>query len=376
MGAYGRHPRVRVWGEQSIIPVDRKTHPSRWVNIVGRVEGLGDGDPPTMRVRHYDGIEEVVPLGPNGTRLVNRGDFNIEVPPEEASAAGRDVTLILEGTAPDVRWFRSGQTLLLVDRPRNDPLGDDWVVVDGDWVSVDGGESSSGGGESRADAGRSAGADEPAAVASQTPYTPGRRAVRNRDIGYDRLLAVGHRQLRYMCAEATITIHRFDTEHPDYPNMGPGVGLLLRWNGHTCETSNKERPRLQWRPIGGLCWYRFGRDLADTVRDYRLQILGGRLGHGTRSEPIAEDTSGAKLDLGVPYRFVAEVTGADDGAPGWYRFAVFDPRAGNRCVSSIEGRGLEGEQPQGSVLVVAHHAEITVEAIRVHELRPGDPPHR
>jgi hypothetical protein len=345
-------PTIELWTPAHMI-VDPAQHPSRWVNIVGTVSGTAPGERVELAASLPDGRTEAVPAGPDDTRLAGRGDFNLEVDPALVADGTCEIKLQARVTAPGRKAFVAERSVCLEPATSGSPATlPGPVVVDGCW------EPSGGG-------------------------------LRNQRMAYDRLLAYGHTGLRHYRAGATITIHRFNTEHPDYPDIGPGVGLLLRWNGHTAEAA--ERPRLQWRPVGALCWYRFGRDKADTVRDYRLQILGGRLGHGTVSEPIAEDTSGRKLELGRPYRFVAEVDGRDE-TPARYRFAVFDadaaaPGAGvNGGVHDtrdrgspgpallepdqwdLTGRGLVGEREAGSLLVVAHHAEITVQDVDITEL--------
>lgn len=300
---------------------------SRWINIVGRVRPHEGSSSSRLTATFPDGHREDVALGPTATRLVSPGEFNIEVDPREVPETGGVVTLTHSTVPAHQRLVR-----LIPDETAH-ASSIEPVVVDGLW--------------------RREGHE-----------------FRTGLIGYDRLLAWGHTGLTHYRARAAITIHRFATDHPEYPDIGPGAGFVLRWNGH--DAVDAEKPRLEWRPVGAICWYRFGRDAADEVRDFRLQILGGRRKADTRSEPIAEDTSGRQLTAGVPYIFEAEVDGRAH-TPAWYRFRVYSPESATsddtRDAWDLEGSGLAGERSAGSLLVVAHHADISVGEVSITELR-------
>lgn len=400
---------INLWLPEPI-EIDPQKPKQRWVNIVGSVRLLSAHKQVRMVAVHPDGTEEPVPLGPDGYRLVANRDFNVEVDRSVIPATGYTIQL-------QVYSSDNASTLLAGRQVRIVPVKRDGrAVADGADTNrcapsthnkaryVAATQADVGGQYDAAIQHGTAARHEvgpPEVVDGQWHKT--QAGYRNGDIGFDRLLAFGDTAMENYRVTTTITIHRFNTDHPAYPDIGPGAGLLLRWQGHSAE--NTERPRRQWRPVGAICWYRYGRDQADTVRDYRLQILGGRLGHGIVSEPIAEDTSGRSLSLGKPYVFEAEVDGRRTN-PAQYRFRVRPPQlihvtdatgaagatrlptAGNAGPVFVQdltrdcswdstlwdptwdliGRGLPGEQPTGSVLVVAHHAEITVRDVCITPL--------
>jgi len=180
--------------------------------------------------------------------------------------------------------------------------------------------------------------------------------------GYDRIIALGDMSLTDYTVTAEITIHGFTIEAPGYPTeMGPGVGILVRWTGHYPDGCSPSR---EWRPIGALGWYRYGRDEADTVRDYRLQLLGGRIKEDTRSEPIAEDVSGKKLPFGIPQTFKIDIKSSGTG-PALYRFKVWQTGTEEPSGWDLEGFGLNGEAQNGAVLIVLHYAEATIHNVSI-----------
>lgn len=184
-------------------------------------------------------------------------------------------------------------------------------------------------------------------------------------MGYDRLLAFGDLSLREYRLRAEITLRGFAVDAPGYPqSMGPGVGFLLGWSGHHPDGLS---PFREWRPIGALGWYRYGRDKVDTVRDFRLQLLGGRMKPDTQSEAIAEDCSGMKLETGVRYIFLLEADGRHT-TPAEYRLKVWRAGQSEPAGWNISGSGLPGEAESGSALFVLHHADAILHSLMLESL--------
>ncbi len=192
-------------------------------------------------------------------------------------------------------------------------------------------------------------------------------------MGYDRLLAFGDLSLRDYRLRAEITPRGFAVDAPGYPDsMGPGVGFLLRWTGHHPDGLS---PFREWRPIGALGWYRYGRDRVDTVRDFRLQLLGGRMKADTFSEAIAEDSSGRKLEMGIRYIFLLEVDGRTE-YPARYGLKVWEAGKPEPEGWDLAGAGLPGEARSGSALLVLHYADAILHYASIEPLpaKPGDVP--
>lgn len=147
----------------------------------------------------------------------------------------------------------------------------------------------------------------------------GNHGITPKRVGYDRLVAFRDLSIRDYTVTFRITIHAFAVDATGDPeSMGPGVGILVRWRGHDPYGNSLFQ---EWRPIVALAWYRYGRDITDRTRDYRLQLIGERLKAENQNEPITEDVSGKKTPLGIPLIFRVKVC-SNQSWPSIYYFAV------------------------------------------------------
>jgi hypothetical protein len=308
--------------------------PQRWVNIPGRI--CGGGGPVSAWWRLNGGDPRVLGLGPDATRLPESGDFNVEAGVEHLVRGINTIEVIAE----DLSGIRRSHLVDFLFEPPTAPLPPHLEIdadrcgsiyafgqpVDGDWML-------------------------------------GRHGARCATMGYDRLLAFGDRSWTDYEFVAEVTIHGFDESHPGYPHaMGPGVGFLTRWTGHH---EDGLQPRVEWRPCGVLGWYRFGRDRADSIRDYRLCMNAGDTSAPCLSGLVAEDTSGFRIGIGVPHFFRMRVK-SQSGKTARYSLRVWacdspEPREWN-----LHATGLACENGRGSILFVCHHADASVKRMRVH----------
>jgi regulation of enolase protein 1 (concanavalin A-like superfamily) len=180
--------------------------------------------------------------------------------------------------------------------------------------------------------------------------------LRTLDPGYDRLVAVG--DLVWTDYEVTvpITIHSLGT-----PGNGPGVGVLVRWPGHY--DWDGSQPRHGWHPMGAIGWYRNNLLQEGAIR---LNMYGG----GDRV--LAEDTSGRKLALGVPYLFKMRVE-ARPGQSSLYQVKVWEQGTPEPGEWDLVSGGYPTELEHGSLLLLAHHADATFGNVQVTPLT-DDPP--
>jgi hypothetical protein len=200
--------------------------------------------------------------------------------------------------------------------------------------------------------------------------------IRPLDLGYDRLVAVGDMSWTDYEIIVPITIHRFDPSGEQPPGNGPGVGVLVRWEGHYVWGKDhplrrwwlrdlrywrkrREQPRRGWWPLGALGWYRWSREFG-----YRLSILGNR------AALIAEDTSGRKLQLGVRHVFKMQVE-TREGRTSLYRLKVWQEGAPEPPRWDLCGAGPQGELSCGSALLVAHHADASFGDVSVVPIDTG-----
>lgn len=303
--------------------------PSRWFNVLGNAQSP-NGDSELHYALNGRPARPLI-LGTTVPRLIQPGDFNIELNPDDLNLGHNRLVMLNNGdvlkevtieydprehTSQPVYHYRMSAT---------ESLDDVAQIVDGQWA-----------------------------------LTP--QGARCAVIGYDRLLAFGDWNWRDYEFSATLTPHAFASR--DQACSGPGLGILMRWRGHHPDAL---LPHHEWRPIGALCWYRFGSDRGDKVRDYRLCIMGGRRKACLYNELIAEDASGRTLEMDRPYCFKSRVQSQADG-PAHYAFKVWPNDEEEPEAWDLEGDGLTGEAERGSALVVLHHADATVGDCRLQRL--------
>ena len=204
-----------------------------WVNILGRVtdlDGMG-----TLTYTLNGGSSMPLTLGPDDRRLVDDGDFNVEIDYDDLVPGANQIQitatdLIGNVTVKDVTVnYTNGNVWPL-------PYSVDWSVVtdvqdpgkavDGEWA-VGGGE------------------------------------LTTTQLGYDRLYGAG--DLTWDDYEVTvpITVNAIDSVGFTLPISGNGahLGIILRWPGHSAR--GNAQPRYYWLPnggVGGYTWYADGVD--------------------------------------------------------------------------------------------------------------------
>ncbi|MEI6035129.1 MAG: hypothetical protein WCS65_12740 [Verrucomicrobiae bacterium] len=305
----------------------------RWANILGNASG---GSGPLRAWSRVNGNAPApLSLGPDVARLVGHGDFNVEVDVEHLLAGINTVEVIAEDSAGVRRSSLldfSYEPRAICPPPLLDICTDDCACiydfgqpVDGDWkLGPDG--------------------------------------ARCLGIGYDRLLAFGDRRWSDYEIFAEVTVHGFHTAHPGYPHaMGPGVGFLTRWAGHH---DDGLQPRVEWRPCGVLGWYRFGRDRADAVRNYRLCMNGGDTSAPGLSGLLAEDHSGLQIKPEVPHSFRMRVK-SRKGRTSHYSLRVWPASSPEPREWNLQAEGLPCENQTGSILFVCHHADASLRRVQV-----------
>lgn len=305
----------------------------RWVNICGSVSG-GSG---ALRAeaRLNGGAPVPLSLGPDTCRLPGDGEFNAEL----ALADLRVGLNALEVRAEDSAGVRrSGMADFLFEPLAAPPppvldlaagecptIYDFGQPVDGDWYL-------------------------------------GEDGARCGGMGYDRLMAFGDLSWTDYELLAEVVVHGFHEEHPGYPEaMGPGVGFLNRWTGHR-EDGNQ--PSVEWRPCGVLGWYRYGRDKADTVRDYRLCLSAGDTSAPGLSGLLCEDASGFRIEPGVPHFFRMRVKGRAKG-PARHSLKAWASGTPEPAAWNLEAAGLACENSGGGILFVCHHADASLRSLQV-----------
>jgi len=311
-------PVINVWygGTQQF---GLRGDPQKWVNILGNVSSAVPISSLTYTVN--GGSLQNLSIGPDNLRLALAGDFNIELDYTDLLPGSNQVVI----TAVD-NALTSSQAVVTV----NYSAGPTWTtpqtytvnwsaatkvtdvvqVVDGQWT-IDNG------------------------------------AARPTVIEFDRLLAIGDLSWRDYTVTVPITILSMDPAGYTGPSNGPGIGVMVRWQGHYLG-ENDTQPRTAWRRLGALGWYRWK---GGQTPSEGLQLVGHRgilLGESTRT-----------LSMNTPYIFKISVTSnaANPTKPATYRFKVWEASQAEPATWDFEKVGNNGEPSSGSILLLAHHVD-------------------
>ncbi len=286
-------------------------NPQVWANVLGRVSSRVT----SLSYRLNGGALIPLDVGPNGTRLAKRGDFNIELDRSTLRRLPDENVVEFTATLSDGEVETEAMTL----RYRGDgrPLSGLTIV----WKDLDT--------VSRAN-------EVGTIIDGHFALDP--FGIRTVEAGYDRLLAIGDAgwsSRLEVLAEAIL--HRW--------SGSAGVGVAFGWQGH----GGTARPRIDW-PLEGLAWIR---NVGTTPK---LRILTFQQGASTgpeidlrppvtialraRSEPLGDGSA----------RLLVKLWTSDEGEPAeWMHERTVPERS-------------------GSVLLVTHLAEVTWTRVSVTPL--------
>ena len=297
----------QVFGEAGV--------PQRFINILGNAN---DVDGVEYLAYSLDGgPEQPLTLGPNGSRLEYPGDFNVEIAYDELPAGVSEVTI----RAIDYAGFWTSETVQVeyIDNVVTPlPYSINWdnvadvsnvvQIVDGHWLQEAAG-------------------------------------LRTAQIGYDRLVAIG--DLSWTNYEALV---EFTLNAPVDGSGAPIIGLLMRWTGH--HDWDGQQPRIGWHPMGALLAYAW---LGDPYTGLMAWTSNGSTtqGSGTTPEP----------GVGVPHLMKMRGEELPNGdimySVKMWPSAEVEPSAWGHSYTSSTS------PPSGSLMVVAHYADITIGEVSV-----------
>jgi hypothetical protein len=292
--------------------------PQRWVNILGSASDA-DGIA-SLQYSLNGGPQQSLTVGPDPWRLVEEGDFNIEIDYQDLQSGSNSVVISARDNSGQtsarivsVLW-EDGNTWSIpyyIDWSTVDDIEDVAQVVDGQWAIESG---------------------------RLRPVVP----------GYDRIVAIGDMNWQDYEVTVPVTIYRLITG-------GPGVGILVRWNGHAADSFQPH-----YKPLfGGLGWYRHypGEDAP------WLTILG------MNNENLAEDRN-RQLAMGTTYIFKMRVETVSGGN---IRYSLKVWPAGNPEPAGwdLSGYGNAPEMSRGSVLLVAHRSEASFGNVTITPVQDG-----
>ncbi len=313
--AAGVPPLIDVWYGSSQV-FGHLGDPQRRISILGRVSD-GNGVK-SLKYSLNGSAQQSLSIGPDGRRLASRGDFNIEIHRDRLNSGVNEIVIV----ARDKEGNRSTETVTLQYEPDNIwPVryAIDWSeirdiqqvaqVVDGLWeLTPDG--------------------------------------IRTKVRGYDRLVAVG--DLTWTDYEVTVPV----TVHSRGSSGSPGVGILMRWKGHTDDPVAGWQPKSGWYPLGALGWYRWFDSGAKNLR-----IDGNK-------KRLIDSTNSQKLKLNVPYVLKMRVE-TKPGKGGFYRLKMWRANEPEPSGWDLKGQEALNDPQTGSFLLLAHQADVTFGDVQV-----------
>ena len=296
-------PEIDVWyGDTQTFGAVGTAQP--WINILGNVS---DADGVASLSYTLDGGPSIpLSIGPDNRRLEAAGDFNIDLAFADLAAGSHTVVI----TAIDAIGTPSDQTVTVIDDSNGmwpNPYSIDWTtltsddeiqdvaqVIDGEWTLT------------------------PDGLRTVTP-------------GYDRLVGVG--DVRWDDYEITvpITIHS---------SVG-GVGLMLRWPGHSISGgATCAQPYCGYLPLGGIGWY----------RGNRIEIY--------ENNGVINETQSISLASETPYMFKMRVENNTTG--GVYSLKVWDPAVESEPGAwNLVAQETLADPQNGSPVLIAHDTDAT-----------------
>jgi regulation of enolase protein 1 (concanavalin A-like superfamily) len=301
--------------------------PQQWVNILGNVTA-----PSGIQSASYTlngSAAQFLRVGPNGSRLVDTGDFNVEI--DHASLNNGINTVVITATdnqnhtithTVTVNWNNTGQVWPL-------PYSIDWStvtniqnvaqVVDGQWaIQPDG-------------------------------------TVRTTQVGYDRLLALGDVSWTDYQVTAEMTINSFDCWQ-----FGPGV--LVGWSGHTTDPTQPQpdQPRTG-HPFFGLGWY--ATTGSQTAPNAQLEIYANS--PSFHESVLNQDTTGFAPALGVKYMVKFAVQRNSGNTSSHLSLKIWPANGSEPSNWNLQA---DGDASTGSVILAAYRTDVSFGKIAVTSL--------
>jgi hypothetical protein len=330
-------PAIDVW-YGDVQTFGQRGNQQRYINILGRISSPNGFTfpqsipnplspcPPDWPLRYSlnGGPEYCAGVGPNhghpkGRRLYAAGDFNLDL---DQRGSQRPKPVIGDNQVRITATDNAGQTVSRTVTVRYQPIAlplpyrlrwsdlssidQGATVVDGRWEIADG-------------------------------------RLRIREMGYDRVVALGDQSWQDYEITVPITIHQFNPEGFASPSNGQGVGVVLRWIGHA--NWDDSQPEWGYYPIGAIGWYNW----EPSTRRYHLSIFWG-------NKELAGDTSGRTLTLGTTYIFKMRV----DSRPNetsLYRLKVWQQGTPEPEAWDLQTNGPAEELKTGSALLLAHQTD-------------------
>lgn len=296
--------------------------PQRCVNLLGTVS-----DPDGLASLNYKlngGAAQNLSIGPDTRRLARPGDFNAELDVTNLVTGNNSVVI----TAQDQLGYVSTTTVTLHfgnQSPWPLPYSIDWGTITKlqDVVQeVDGAWSYS---------------------------SSGTKPVH---MNYDRILAIGDMGWTDYEVTVPVTVHTTDPASFSSPiSIGPGLGLVMRWRGHSnwgSQLGGPWQPVIGWLPQGATWWYEY------------FSNGSGRLSLKGENGLNLLDPTYKQLAFQTTYMTRTRVETPTSGTGGGiYKFKIWESGSSEPTSWLLQGQEGSADISSGSLLLVAHHVNAT-----------------
>ena len=319
-----RGPEIEVWyGRRQHF--GRNGYPQKWINVLGRM--APSHDIASLDYSLNDASSIPLSVGPDGHRLANPGDFNIEIDRAHLQAGENTVEII----ARNCQGHMSRTKVILVvhestgcelpytiDWSAVDRIHDAAQVVDGLWSLTEGG------------------------IKVVEPY-------------YDRMIAFGDQSWRDYEVTVPVTFHgmRYPVKGTD---GGAGVihaAIAVNWPGHD---EDNHQPHVKWYPLGATAEFRLGPEL----KDCSWRILGG-------ARKVVEEDSTRPIEYGRQYVMKHRVkTRADSSTQ--YSVKLWPADEPEPQGWDVQATEAPEDVQHGGALIIAHYTVVTFGDVTVNPL--------
>ncbi len=297
-------PTIDLWTEVGE-PFGSLGLPQSWINVLGRATDPEGVSSLSYRLNGGDPVD--LSVGPDLRRLAFVGDFNIELNTSELDEGTNHV----EVTAVDAAGTSATQsTTITVSTAASWPLpyigegslaarvSDVAQVVDGQWI-VDGG-------------------------------------LRTEQLGYDRMIAFGDMAWSDYELLVPITVHSFETGPIPAESGTPGIGVTLRWRGHTDNPVICPQLHCGWLPSGARTWY----------------------DHGTNVLSLDDASETLSMAAGETWLWKCRVETTSNGPK--YSSRVWRSDGSEPLTWDVTTQLGVDAIAAGAIAISAHHADITI----------------
>lgn len=295
----------------------------RWINVLGTTQS--ESGVAQLSYQLNQGPTHPLSTGPDGRRLAQEGNFNVEIHRDSLRVGENKVVI----TAVDSAGITTATTVRVhYDPPRSWPLPYAVVwdevdtlqravqIVDGHWQRVPGG------------------------IRTVMPY-------------YDRVIAVGDTSWTNYEVSTSVIFHGFTPPRAGPPTFGVShAAIATRWPGHD---HDKEQPHVKWFPLGATAEFR----LTDQLDSCRWRVFDGE-------SLYVEDTAKIrKIVLETRYRMKHRVQQIDSLSTR-YQVKFWQDNEEEPTAWDLEAvEESTNNINSGSALLLAHNTDVTFGDIRV-----------